>query len=251
MDRRVDLIRNYYRSLPTDRVKVETRNHGFAYLERLLQGGATLEYGELTLTGLLHKYKLANVPPHRIADLVLARVAGDLNVCLYFGDRENSLFCFNLDNNHKTANTALIPEMEIAVEVLRGLLVGMGIRPLVLASGRGFHVWCRLAGPVDNDRIYEFMLRVSAKTAARIHAEGHDHATVKINLYPDRRTRDIVSLRLFGSVHSKNGTFSRVATPGAILDEAGSWEAFAEHLQNGAADVGAFLRSHAALTAAF
>lgn len=251
MDRRVELLRRFYGALPWDRAKVETRRHGFGYLDELLDGGATLEYGELTPTGLLHKYKLAGVPAQRMEQLLHEHVAGACNVCLYFHERSNALLCFNLDNNHKTGNTALIPEMELALDALRGFLELYGLRPLVLASGRGFHLWCRLAAPLDNERIYGLMLRLAAKTAARIHAGGLDFNKVKINLYPDKRISGAVSLRLFGTVHAKNRVFSRVVSRGETLGEEASWAAFEEHLQGGATPVEAFERAYAAVMAEF
>lgn len=250
MDRKVALLREFYRGLPKDRAKVETVRHGFPFLEELLSGGATLEYGELTLHGLLHKYKLANVPEGRMTGLLEKHVRNECNVCLYFGDRENSLFCFNLDNNHKTNNTAIIPEMGLALEFLRDSLEGLGCEPLVIASGRGYHVWCRLSGPVDNDRLYDFMLRSAAKAAARLHARGGDHNRIKFNLYPDRRIRDVVSLRLFGSVHAKNQVFSFIATRQGLLDEQASWERFERYMGEGTIPVERFAEACEAVKAA-
>lgn len=251
MDSRVALLDEFYAGLPRDRAKVETYRHGFAFLEGLLSGGAALEYGELTLHGLLHKYKLARVPGTLMAGLLGQHVRGECNVCLYFGDRTNSLFCFNLDNNHKVNNTEVIPEMGLALSALQELLAGLGCEPLVIASGRGYHLWCRLAGPVDNDRLYDFMLRSAAKTAASLHREGLDHNRVKINLYPDRRIRDVVSLRLFGSVHAKNRVFSFVSTRDGLLDEAASWAAFEQYMREGTIAVDRFGAAYAAMRGAF
>jgi hypothetical protein len=251
MDRRIDLIREFYRALPMGSAKVETRRHGFAYLDELLGGGVTLEYGELTLSGLLHKYKISGIPPGRMTELLGQHIAGECNVCLYFDGSANAIFCFNLDNNRKAANTELIPEMEAAVEALRGFLESYGFSPLVLASGRGFHLWCRLAGPVENGRLHGLMIRLAAKTAARLHDRGLDHNLVKMNLYPDRRTSHVVSLRLFGSVHSKNGVFSRVLTRAGLLDEASSWAAFEEQLGRGATPLQVFESASARLSAEF
>ncbi len=251
MDRKVALLREFYAGLPKDRVKVETDRHGFAFLDELLSGGATLEYGELTLHGLLHKYKLANVPERRMEELIAQHVRSECNVCLYFGDRTNSLFCFNLDNNHRANNTEIIPEMGLALEVLRDGLERLGCEPLVLASGRGYHLWCRLAGPVENDRLYEFMLRSAAKTVARLHEAGRDYNRIKINLYPDRRIRDVVSLRLFGSVHAKNKVFSFVSTPLGLLDEQASWERFEQHLRTGTIAVERFDEAYRTMKEAF
>ena len=70
------------------------------------------------------------------------------------------------------------------------------------------------------------MIRAAAKTAAALQAQGLEHNRIKINLYPDRRIRDVVSLRLFGTEHAKNRVFSQVWTPAGLLDEAASWIRF-------------------------
>ncbi len=247
MDPRVALLKEFYRGLPKDRVKLETQEHGFAFLEGLLSGGVVLEYGELTLSGLLHKYKLAQVPETRMDEFLLSHVEKACNVCLYFGDRANETFCFNLDNNQQGAGSATIPVMESAVRVLRETLVGAGCEPLIVASGRGYHAWCRLDGAVANERLYDLMLRAGVITVAALHRQGYDHHRVKFNFYPDPRTRDVVSLRLFGSLHAKNKVFSHVLAGDRLLDEAASWEYFAGHLRDKTLSVARFDAAHDAL----
>jgi len=241
MDQRAELIKAFYRGLPLDRVKLETQRHGFPFLGELLADGAELDYGELTLSGILHKYKLSKVPAQLIDRLIDAHVKKEGNVCLYFGAESNSLFCFNLDNNHKENNTVVIPEMELAVRSLREKLTAAGCEPLVIASGRGFHLWCRLDGPVANERLYQFMLAAAIRVAAELEAQGRDHRKVKFNFYPDPRTQNTVSLRLFGSDHAKNRVFSRILTDdGVLLDENASWAYFENYLQTRTVTVEAF-----------
>jgi hypothetical protein len=232
VDPRVALLLEFYRGLPKDRVKIETREHGFDFLASILTDGVTLEYGELTLAGLLHKYKLANLPESRLVALVNAHVEKRCNVCLYFDDQANDVFCFNLDNNHKVDNTRIIPETALAIDALRRRLATLGCEPLVVASGRGYHAWCRLDEPAPNAALYRFMLHAAATALSAVHDAGLDHRKVKFNLYPDTRTRDTVSLRLFGSEHAKNGVFSHVVTPDGALDEAASWRCFEGHLRS-------------------
>jgi hypothetical protein len=231
MDSKSRLLKEFYRGLPKDRAKVETFEHGFEYLDRMLAGGGTLEYGEMSFAGLLHKYKLSQVPEERMDDLIAAHIAKRCNLCLYFGPVENSLFCFNLDNNHKTNNTVIIPEMARVVELLRDILTEAGCEPLIIASGRGYHLWCRLAAAVDNERLYQFMVRCMAKALLGLHKQGCDHNKIKANFYPDPRARNVVSLRLFGSMHVKNKVFSRVLTRERLLEEEESWVAFEEYLR--------------------
>ncbi|HVU15358.1 MAG TPA: hypothetical protein VHD32_00425 [Candidatus Didemnitutus sp.] len=251
MDHRIALLNAFYRGLPRDRAKIETSAFGFDFLERLLGTDTRLEYGELTLSGVLHKYKLAGISAAHMDRLLHDHVAQTCNVCLYFDEVANDVFCFNLDNNHKTENTVVIPEMECAVRALRDLLTGLGCEPLVIASGRGFHVWGRLQQAVPNGRLHEFLLRAAVKTLARLHAEGLDHQQVKINLYPDKRLQGAVSLRLFGTAHAKNKVFSRVLTPEGLLDEADSWKCFEEHLHRRTIGPEAFDAAAAELARAF
>jgi hypothetical protein len=251
MDHRVALLKEFYRGLPQDRVKLETNDHGFDFLERLLVGGGRLEYGELTLSGLLHKYKLAGVSPEHMDRLLQAHVEKTCNVCLYFDETASDVFCFNLDNNHKVDNTVVIPEMECAVRALRDLLVRLNCEPLVIASGRGFHLWGRLGQPCSNSRLHEFLLHAAVKTLAQLHEQGLDHRKVKINLYPDKRLQGAVSLRLFGTDHARNKVFSQVLTAEGLLDEAASWKCFEEHLRRRTIGAEAFAAAEAELGRAF
>ncbi len=231
MDPRVKLLKAFHGGLPHDRAKVETHGHGFEFLEALLgDDGTTLEYGELTLSGLLHKYKLGHLPERRMDELLHAHVQKQCNVCLYFGGAANNVFCLNLDNNHKTNNTEVTPAMACAIGALRDRLTELGCEPLVIASGRGYHVWGRLEAMVGNDRLHDFMAHAAVNTMAALARAGHDHRVVKINLYPNRLIHDVVSLRLFGTDHARNKRFSHVLTPDGLLDEDQSWAEFEHHL---------------------
>jgi hypothetical protein len=249
MDSKLELLKEFYRGLPKDRAKVETFEHGFSRLEQLLAGGAALEYGEMSFPGLLHKFKLSNLPEARMDELMTTHLRKSCNLCLYFGDETNSLFCINLDNNHKTNNMVMIPEMELAVTLLRDILTNLGCEPLVIASGRGYHLWCRLAAPIENNRLYEVMLRSMAKALLGLHKNGFDHNKIKANFYPDPRIRDTVSLRLFGSEHVKTKLFSRVLSRDSLLDESTSWHAFENHMRDKTVSLETFDAAYRALMA--
>lgn len=221
-------------------VKIEVEGFGFSFLERLLAGGGRLDYGELTATRLLHKYKLVEVPDARLDLLLQAHVDRECNVCRYFGETQNDVFCFNLDNNHRTDATAIIPETDRAVRSLSRLLASVGCPPLVVASGRGYHVWCRLSGPVENERIHGFMLNAAVRVLAGFPDAELDHRRIKFNFYPDPRTHGVVSLRLFGSLHAKNKVFSNVWTVDGLLGEDDSWEAFGRFVETGAVGLDRF-----------
>lgn len=240
MDRRIDLLRDFSRGFAPGKVKVETAQCGLHFLDDLLSGGARLEYGELTPLRLVHRYKIVDVPENRMVELLRAHIDKEINICRYFHPTANDTFSFNLDNNHRTNNTVVIPEMECAVGALRQCLTEAGCPPLVVASGRGFHVWCRLTEPVENDRLYRFMLHVAAVALRAVHGAGYDHENIKINLYPHVQVQNVVSLRLFGSNHAKTGMFSHVRTPEGLLDEAPSWESFEEFVNSGTVSRAAF-----------
>jgi hypothetical protein len=231
MDPRVRLLKEFSRGFIRGTAKIETEQFGFPFLDRLLSDGARLEYGELTATRLLHKYKLVDLSDRRMDELLEWHLKKEGNVCRYFGAAANDAFCFNLDNNHKVDNTAAIPEMDLALGALRNRLRELGCDPLILASGRGYHVWCRLDRPVENRRLYDFMLRAAVQTLLAFHGTGYDHRAIKFNFYPDVKVHDVVSLRLFGSDHAKNKVFSRVLTPDGLLGEAESWAYFEDFLR--------------------
>lgn len=232
MDPRVTLLKEFSSGFIEGKAKIETDQFGFEFLEWLLSAGGALEYGELTDTRLLHKYKIVDIPEHRMDDLMQLHVMKQFNVCRYFGAEKNDVLCFNMDNNHKTDNIAIIPEVSSALETLRTCLFGLGCEPLIVASGRGYHVWMRLDEPMDNTLLYEFMISTAARALLPLLVAGEDHRAVKFSFYPDVNVIDDVSLRLFGSQHVKNNVFSHVFTPGGLLDEDASWKYFEHFIRN-------------------
>jgi hypothetical protein len=137
-----------------------------------------------------------------------------------------------MDNNHKADNTVVIPEMHLALDTLRACLLGLGCEPLIVASGRGYHVWLRLDEPLENTVLYNFMVATAARALLPLLDRGDDHRTVKFSFYPDINVIDAVSLRLFGSEHAKNKTFSHVFTQDGLLDEDDSWKSFEHFVRN-------------------
>ena len=230
MTTRLELLKRFYGQMLPGKVKLESRYHGFAFLEALKSKGAILEYGQLTDFELVHKYKLANVTDALLDELLWWHLSKECNVCLYFNEDANSVFCLNLDNNHQRNNTELTAEMRFTIDFLANFMTDLGIEPLIIASGRGYHVWNRLEEPVCNHDLYHLMLRISAQAMAALHERSLDYRTIKFNLYPNLQIVDVVSLRLFGSEHVKNQVFSFVWTPEGILDEDASWRYFEAYL---------------------
>ena len=246
---KLNLLKEFYKGLPIDKAKIETNEYGFNFLRQLLVYGAKLAYGELTPHGVLHKYKIIDIPRHQMNELLKSHISKECNVCLYFNPGANNMFCINMDNNHKTNNTIVIPEMDLAVRTIRNQLIELGCEPLIITSGRGYHVWCRLDFAIDNELLYQFMLRIAAKTMATLYKKGYDYLKIKFNLYPDTRIYKVVSLRLFGSEHAKNKIFSYVFTPDQLLDEAASWEYFDSYMRNKTISEGKFAEAYAEIMA--
>lgn len=229
MDSRVALLREFSGTFAKGKAKIEAEQFGFDFLDRLLSDGITLQYGELTDTRLLHKYQITDIAENRMDELLQLHILKQLNVCRYFGTEKNDVLCFNMDNNHKTDNTKIIPEMELARDMLRACLLELGCEPLIVASGRGYHVWLRLDEPMQNLLLYKFMVAAAARALLPLITRGGNHRVVKFSFYPDVNVVDGVSLRLFGTEHAKNKTFSYVFTPDGLLDEDASWKHF-EHV---------------------
>jgi len=248
VDRRVALIKAFYRGLPTDRVKLEVSAYGFDFLAQLERRCIQLEYGELTLTEALHKYKLTHIHETQMDELLAWHVAKLCNVCLYFDRQANPLFSFNLDNNYAHDSSRLIPEVQLAVRTLVDRLNVLGCNPLVVASGRGYHVWCRLEAPIANERLYAFMLHTAAGSLLTLQQRGLDTNNMKFNLYPDIRIQDRVSLRLFGSEHAKNHVFSCILDGETLLDEEASWAHFQHHIENKTVTLDAFDKAYHAVS---
>lgn len=248
MDSRTELIKAFYAALPKDRLKLETRDHGFSFLDGMLGAGMALEYGERVLLSDIYKYKLAKVPEWKMDELLSAHVRKQCNVCLYFRHGANSLFCFNLDKTPKAGDSPDLLEMTLAVTLLRDILTDLGCEPLIVQSGKGYHLWCRLEEPAGNDDLYNFMMRAMAKALYGLHRQGLDHNKINARFYPDPRTLNHISLRLIGSDHIKTRTFSQVVMPNGMLDEESSWQAIEDHLKTKGTSPEAFQRAHQTLT---
>jgi hypothetical protein len=247
MDPRVALLKAFSKTFVSDKAKIEGEQFGFDFLDVLLSGGSTLEYGELTDKRLLHRYKIAGITEARMDQLLQLHVLKQFNVCRYFGTEKNDVLCFNVDNNHLRNNTEIIPAVTHTLETLRTRLVEAGCEPLVITSGRGYHVWLRLEESAENRLLYDFMIVAAAQALLPLVMAGEDRRAVKISFYPDIKVVEDVSLRIFGSEHAKTGEFSHIVTPSGRLDEADSWSYFEEFVRNKATPVATIRSAVAAL----
>jgi len=230
------LIKAFFSGLQTGQLKLETRRHGFTFLEEILAGGVELEYGQLA-DGLIHKYKLLNVGASRLDGFLQGHVAGDYNVCGYFSENGNNLCCFNVDDNLRShdyqVSTEPMLEVRLGMDALLATLNDLGLTPLVVLSGRGYHVWLRFREVVANPELYKFSIRVAARALAVLHPAGADYRRIKIGVYPHPEIIHTGSLRLFGSKHVRSGVFTHVLRDGHLLSEAASWDYFAACLREG------------------
>lgn len=230
--------------MQNDKAKLETKKHGFEFLEELCRTGVTVDYGELT-ANLVNKYRVTSIEPEAMEQLLLNHINQKDNLCLYFGSESSSLFCLNLDNNYTNETCAIIPEMKPALAFLREHFHSFGIVPLIIESGRGYHLWCRVDSPVANERLHEFLLRISAFTMASLHDSGINHNNIKFTIYPDPRTVNHASLRLFGSKQIRTERFSFVTYENHQLDEADSWKEFERYLTAETISIADFISAHA------
>ncbi|MBU2702554.1 hypothetical protein Ga0466249_003688 [Sporomusaceae bacterium BoRhaA] len=231
MDTRVELLEAFYQTMRKDKIKIENKNYGFDFINQLTANDAMLDYGQME-NNFIHKYRLLNVSEQLRERLLQGHVNQEYNVCLYFDETANNTLCFNLDNNFKTNNTQLISEMKLAVDYLQQHLGKYGIETVCIKSGRGYHQWCHFERPIANRLLLNFMIRIAAKTLASLHYSNHDYHTIKINMSPNPKFVNVLSLRAFGSRHIKTGNFSHIQTKDGVLNEEDSWKYFSDYMIN-------------------
>lgn len=249
MAAKVELLEAFYRTMRRDKVKIETKNYGFDFIQQLTGNDVTLDYVQME-NNFIHKYRLLQVPEHHRRKLLQGHINQDYNVCLYFDDIANNTLCFNLDNNCKVNNNEPIPAVDLAAGFLQQHLAEYGMAAVSIKSGRGYHLWCCFARPIANQLLLEFMIRISAQTLASLHYNKCDYHAVKINMSPNPKYVSSLSLRAFGSRHIRTGTFSHIKTPGGILNEAESWQYFADYIKNKTISEQQFMLAQAELTSA-
>jgi hypothetical protein len=246
MDTRVELLKRFYNTMNPRMLKLEAEIYGFNFLDALAANDITLEYGQLS-EKLIQKYKLLNLTEQHLNQFLQGHINKEYNVCQYFNQIANNIFCFNLDNNYKVNNTALIPETTLALKTLKQYLEEYALTPLVIASGRGYHTWCRLDTPVDNNQLFNFSIRIAAKVMASLHEQGYNYNKIKFSVYPNPRVVTRGSLRLFGSKHIKTKEFSYVYSSHGLLDETSSWKYFEKYLTSKIIAKDQFLQAHTAV----
>ena len=249
MAAKVELLEAFYRTMRRDKVKIETKNYGFDFIQQLTGNEITLDYVQME-NNFIHKYRLLQVSEQHRRKLLQGHVNQDYNVCLYFDDTANNTLCFNLDNNFKVNNNEHIPAVDLTADFLQQHLGEYGMETVNIKSGRGYHLWCCFARPIANQLLLDFMIRISAKALASLHYNKCDYHAVKINMSPNPKYVSSLSLRAFGSRHIRTGTFSYIKNQSGILNEEESWQYFEDYMKNKTISEQQFMLAHAELTRA-
>jgi len=226
MDSRIVLLNKFY-STDKTKAKIESKNSGTEYLDSLTIN-SVFEYGEFK-NGIF-KYKLSDLSPARFDELLSDHIATEINLCAYFNKESNNNFAFNLDYSALPTN-----DVKIAALLLMQNLIKLEMFPLIIKSGRGYHMWCKIDEKIENTRLISFMNKLKQISIFNIKRDGFNTENVNCTLYPRVDTNDI-SLRMFGSNHIDTGMFSSVVTEinknDKLLDMSESWDYFDWYINN-------------------
>lgn len=226
MPSKIDLLRDFYNTIDTTKVKIETRFHGLPYC-RELNHVATLDY--LTFENEICKYRISGLSSEVFNEFVEQHIEKKINLCAYFDSEQSSLFAFNLDLVDGNANNLRI----FALYLLKAILFWR-IIPMIIKSGHGYHFWCKISEPIPNIKLQAFMKYVRGKAIKDAVDLGVNIDALRCTCYPRKNTGDI-SIRLFGSKHTTTGCFSNIVTEigttDTILDECNSWLFFDNYLR--------------------
>jgi len=230
MDDKVRLLKQFYASMDVTQIKLEVRDYGFSFMN-VLSRSCTIDYSELSR--LVHKYRLSNVPLWIYDYLLKQHIEGNGNVCGYFHREANNVFCFNLDNSAKTDTDSITDEMQTTLWKLKMNLEALEIRPLIVQSGRGFHVWCRISAMIPNEELSHFMCSMVLRVQDFVKFSKLDNTKVNIGMYPNRNNEQQTnSLRLIGSTHVRTKAFSRIICGDDLhlLPDADFWKYLESHM---------------------
>jgi hypothetical protein len=234
------LLKDFYATIDKTQLKIETKHHGFGYFEEISRL-ATLDYTEFK--NKTYKLKLTNIQPEDFETLLRQHLDSEINICAYFDEQENSVFCFNLD-----CFTDDDSGIRLVAKFLRETLQKLGILPLVLKSGHGYHFWCKLKDPVPNGELQAFMEALTGIATFEAALDHADFTKLQCICYPRPLTHDI-SIRLFGARHIGTGVFSPVVVGigerDELLSEADSWRYFEEYALKCAVETSHFKKASA------
>jgi hypothetical protein len=230
MEAKLGLLKEFYSGLLLESVKVETPDFGWGFLNEVLGEGGELDYGEAAGPQALYKYKFCGLPEWTVDRLLGRHIGRSCNVCFYFSEGANDSCCINLDVNLKIYDNNIGVEMTLLVRSLIDSFSRLGVETLAVASGRGYHIWCRFNERISNDHLCQWMFRSAANAIREIYANDFDRDRIRAYLFPDPRVLGMASLRLFGTRHATTGMFSHVLAKDELLDESDSWKALQDYM---------------------
>jgi hypothetical protein len=237
------MLNAFYTTISRNRVKIEARGYR-PELQDNRKTHAVFAYGEFR-NGVF-KYSFSGVGAALFDEFLESHIRAETNLCCYLDPQENSLFAFNLDCYEKLDAVDENPEIRAFAAVVSEILRRLGVRPLIIRSGHGYHFWCRLSEPVDNRRLRAFTDAVVDVAVFRMTAQKIGIDRLQCICYPRVNTQDI-SIRLFGSRHTVTGRFSGVVEEpgenGAVLGEEESWRYFERFLNGPFLDPSQFERA--------
>ena len=226
MPSKIDLLCKFYNTIDTSRIKIETKKYGLSYM-RKLKSAAELNY--CTCKKDVYKYRLSGLSRELFMDFLDRHLKKELNLCVYFNSEKNSLFAFNLDSHGEDESS-----LKVYALYLFKTLFDLGIDPLIIKSGHGYHFWCRISEPVGNSKLLRFADAVSDKALHISEQKGLNVDILRCTRYPRINTGDI-SIRLFGTKHMYTGEFSDIVTridiEDTVLGENESWQFFEWYLK--------------------
>jgi len=226
MDSRIILLNKFY-SIDKTKAKIESRDKGIEYLDSL-QKNSVFEYGEFK--NGIYKYKLSDISSTRFDEMLNEHIETKFNLCAYFNKERNNNFAFNLDYSGMPTN-----DVKVATLLLMQNLIKLDIYPLIIKSGRGYHMWCKIDEKIENTKLTSFMTKLKQVSIFKTKRDGFDTENVNCTQYPRANINDI-SLRIFGSSHIDTGMFSSVVTEininDKLLDISESWNYFEWYINN-------------------
>ncbi|SDF41855.1 hypothetical protein [Sporolituus thermophilus] len=223
IEQKLALLKKFYSCMKPNVLKLEVNDFGFDFIDIMRKAGVVVDYVDFKKN--IHKYRL-HVSQQVYDYLLLHHIKQNGNVCGYFDDYANDILCFNIDSRGiSPEETYLVAEYVYIYLKLENIL------PLMVESGRGYHIWVRLNERQDNEKIYSFSRRIASSVTYILQNQGIDMEKVFITIYPTPGYTQGYSLRLFGSRHVRTGEFSHVVLPGiGMLNENESWRYFGEYV---------------------
>lgn len=252
---RVNLLKEFYSSMRTDKAKVILTNDNdtaqkfmqYFSVDKIRGGEVTGDRPKERMIQYEHTFE--NIKKDILEKLLLRHLWEELNVCLYFDQKKNNVCCFNIDINKAMIEKADDPTkkvlktaaLETCIEIVT-ILKRFDMIPLFYASGHGYHIWLRFAEPIDNERLRKFMsdiewLTIYAYKIDLTKAELEKYVKYRpwVLLYPRIENITERSLRLFGTAHVGTGEFTEIWKGEyglTALNKEESWEYFEWYMKN-------------------